>query len=106
MELLAPASGEVAVDCTAGRGGHAEAIARQLDGGSGATFFTLAMKNGNATDVAQSLQTVLGEGTRVAADARSNTVIVRGTPASVAEARKMLISLDQPGGATPITRMQ
>ncbi|NWM54954.1 type II secretion system protein GspD, partial [Escherichia coli] len=45
------------------------------------------------------------EGTRVAADARSNTVIVRGTPASVAEARKMLISLDQPGGATPITRM-
>ena len=82
-----------------------EAIARQLDGGSGATFFTLAMKNGNATDVAQSLQTVLGEGTRVAADARSNTVIVRGTPASVAEARKMLISLDQPGGATPITRM-
>ena len=82
-----------------------EAIARQLDGGSGATFFTLAMKNGNATDVAQSLQTVLGEGTRVAADARSNTVIVRGTPASVAEARKMLIALDQPGGATPITRM-
>jgi general secretion pathway protein D len=82
-----------------------EAIARQLDGGSGATFFTLALKNGNATDVAQSLQAVLGEGTRVAADARSNTVIVRGTPASVAEARKMLISLDQPGGATPITRM-
>lgn len=82
-----------------------ESIARSLDGGSGSTFFTLALKNGNATDVAASLQTVLGDGTRVAADARSNTVIVRGTPASVAEARKMLISLDQPGGATPITRM-
>lgn len=82
-----------------------EAIARSLDGGSGATFLTMALKNGNATDVAQSLQTVLGDGTRVAADARSNTVIVRGTPASVAEARKMLLSLDQPGGATPITRM-
>jgi len=82
-----------------------EAIARQLDGGSGATFVTFSLKNGNATDVAQALQGVLGEGTRVAADARSNTVIVRGTPASVAEARKMLVSLDQPGGATPITRM-
>lgn len=82
-----------------------EAIARQLDGGSGATFITFSLKNGNATDVAQSLQAVLGEGTRVAADGRSNTVIVRGTPASVAEARKMLVSLDQPGGATPITRM-
>ncbi len=82
-----------------------EAIARQLDGGSGATFIALSLRNGNATDVAQSLQAVLGEGTRVAADGRSNTVIVRGTPASVAEARKMLISLDQPGGATPITRM-
>lgn len=82
-----------------------EAIARQLDGGSGATFITFSLKNGNATDVAQSLQAVLGDGTRVAADGRSNTVIVRGTPASVAEARKMLISLDHPGGATPITRM-
>jgi general secretion pathway protein D len=82
-----------------------EAIARQLDGGSGQTFATLTLRNGNAADVAQSLTTVLGEGTRVAADARSNTVIIRGTPASVAEGRRIAASLDQPGGATPITRM-
>lgn len=87
-----------------------EAIARQLDGGSGATFATITLRNGNAADVAQSLQTVLGDqqggtGARVAADARSNTVIVRGTPAAVAEARRIAASLDQPGGATPITRM-
>ena len=82
-----------------------EAIARQLDGGSGASFATITLRNGNAADVAQSLSTVLGEGARVAADLRSNTVIVRGTPASVAEARKIAVSLDQPGGATPITRM-
>ncbi|RZM11340.1 MAG: type II secretion system protein GspD [Sphingomonas sp.] len=83
-----------------------EGIARQLDGGSGATFVTIALKNGNAPDVAQSLTGVLGEGgARVAADARSNTVIIRGTPAAVAEARKMALSLDAPGGATPITRM-
>ncbi|ATY34507.1 type II secretion system protein GspD [Sphingomonas psychrotolerans] len=87
-----------------------EAIARQLDGGSGATFATITLRNGNAADVAQSLQTVLGDpqggtGARVAADARSNTVIIRGTPAAVAEARRIAASLDQPGGATPITRM-
>ncbi|UZK67473.1 type II secretion system secretin GspD [Sphingomonas sp. M1-B02] len=83
-----------------------EAIARQLDGGSGQTFATITLRNGNAADVAQSLTTVLGDGgARVAADPRSNTVIVRGTPAAVAEARKIAVSLDSPGGATPITRM-
>lgn len=82
-----------------------EAIARQLDGGGGATFAAISLRNGNAADVAQSLTTVLGEGTRVAADPRSNTVIIRGTPASVAEARRITASLDLPGGATPITRM-
>ena len=87
-----------------------EAIARQLDGGSGATFATITLRNGNAADVAQSLQAVLGDqqggtGARVAADGRSNTVIIRGTPAAVAEARRITASLDQPGGATPITRM-
>jgi general secretion pathway protein D len=87
-----------------------EAIARQLDGGSGATFATITLRNGNAADVAQSLTTVLGDpsggaGARVAADPRSNTVIIRGTPAAVAEGRRIAASLDRPGGATPITRM-
>lgn len=85
-----------------------EAIARQLDGGTGTTFATIALRNGNAPDVAQSIQTVLGDaagGVRVASDARSNTVIIRGMPSAVAEARKMAAALDQPGGATPITRM-
>jgi general secretion pathway protein D len=84
-----------------------EAIARQLDGGGGSTFATIPLRNGSAPDVAQALMSVLGEpsGARVASDVRSNTVIVRGTPAAVAEARKMAIALDAPGGATPITRM-
>lgn len=86
-----------------------EAIARQLDGGGGASFATITLRNGNAADVAQSIQAVLGDqsgaGARVAADIRSNTVIIRGTPASVAEARRIVASLDKPGGATPITRM-
>lgn len=85
-----------------------EAIARQLDGGTGTTFATIALRNGNAPDVAQTIQTVLGDaagGARVAADVRSNTIIVRGMPSAVAEARRIAASLDQPGGATPITRM-
>jgi len=87
-----------------------EGILRALDGnGSGLTFATIALRNGSAPDVAQALQAVLGDpasgGARVAADARSNTVIVRGTPTAVADARRMLASLDTPGGATPITRV-
>lgn len=87
-----------------------EGILRSLDGnGSGLTFATIALRNGSAPDVAQALQAVLGDpasgGARVAGDARSNTIIVRGTPAAVADARRMLASLDTPGGATPITRV-
>ncbi|WP_010543194.1 type II secretion system secretin GspD [Sphingomonas elodea] len=86
-----------------------ESIIRQLDGGGGATFAAIALKNGSAPAVAQAVQNVLGgdsgAGTRVAADERSNTVIVRGTPASVAEGRRIIASLDLPGGSTPITRM-
>ncbi len=87
-----------------------EAILRSLDGnGSGMSFATITLRNGSAPEVAQSLQTVLGDaasgGARVAADARSNTIIVRGSPAAVADARRMAASLDAPGGATPMTRV-
>ncbi|WP_337847053.1 type II secretion system secretin GspD [Sphingomonas sp.] len=87
-----------------------EAILRSLDGtGSGMTFATITLRNGSAPEVAQALQTVLGDaasgGARVAADARSNTIIVRGSSAAVADARRMAASLDAPGGATPMTRV-
>jgi general secretion pathway protein D len=87
-----------------------EGILRSLDGnGSGLTFATIVLKNGSAAEVAQALQTVLGDaaagGARVAADVRSNTVIVRGTPSAVADARRMIATMDAPGGATPVTRV-
>lgn len=83
-----------------------ESLARSLDGGGGSTFTTIVLKNGNAAEIAASIQSVIGEGgARVAGDARSNSIIVRGTPASVAEARRMAQALDAPGGATPITRV-
>ena len=45
MELLTPAPGQVAVDCTAGRGGHAEAMARSL--GPDGTLVLLDLDAGN-----------------------------------------------------------
>ncbi|MDG5487180.1 type II secretion system secretin GspD [Sphingomonas sp. BGYR3] len=87
-----------------------EQIVRSLDGGGGQTFAAIPLRNGSAEAVAESIQRVMGEGqgagtTRVAADARSNTVIVRGTPSAVDEARRMVVALDAPGGATPQTRV-
>ncbi|KQN00451.1 type II secretion system secretin GspD [Sphingomonas sp. Leaf25] len=77
-----------------------EALARSLDGGGGSTFTTITLQNGNAADIATTMQGVLGEGgARVAGDARSNTILVRGTPAAVAEARRIAQSLDARGGS-------
>jgi general secretion pathway protein D len=77
-----------------------EALARSLDGGGGSTFATITLANGNAAEIAQTMQGVLGEGgARVAGDARSNTILVRGTPAAVAEARRIAQSLDARGGS-------
>ncbi|WP_052134475.1 type II secretion system secretin GspD [Sphingomonas sp. 37zxx] len=86
-----------------------ESLMRSLDGGGGQTFATIPLRNGSAPEVAAAIAQVLGEGeaggARVAADPRSNIVVVRGTPSSVTEARRIALSLDTPGGATPITRV-
>lgn len=85
-----------------------EGLVRSLDSGGGQSFAVIPLRNGSAADVAAAIGQVLGEGeaggARVAGDARSNTVVVRGTPSAVAEARRIALSLDTPGGATPITR--
>ncbi|MEM9296259.1 MAG: 16S rRNA (cytosine(1402)-N(4))-methyltransferase, partial [Planctomycetota bacterium] len=41
MRLLAPAAGERVVDCTLGRGGHAEALLRAVGASGGLTGFDL-----------------------------------------------------------------
>ncbi len=81
-----------------------EALARSLDGGGGSTFATINLTNGNAADIATAMQAVLGEGgARVAGDPRSNTILVRGTPAGVAEARRIAQSLDARGGSAQMS---
>lgn len=85
-----------------------EGLVRSLDSGGGQSFAVIPLRNGSAADVAAAIGQVLGDGeaggARVAGDARSNMVVVRGTPSAVAEARRIALSLDTPGGATPITR--
>ena len=87
-----------------------ERLARPLDSGGGAVFDSITLQNATARDVASAIQGVMGEpnaagGPRVVADERSNTVLVRGEPNVIAEARRLARILDRPGGATPTTRM-
>ncbi|GGE79797.1 type II secretion system secretin GspD [Sphingomonas prati] len=83
-----------------------ERLAASLDSGGGASFDSITLRNGAARDVATAIQAVMGDnGAKVVADERSNIVLVRGDASALAEARRMARLLDQPGGATPITRV-
>ena len=83
-------------------------LAQTLDGGGGSSFAAVTLEYANAVDVAESIGELLGSdagGPRVSADERSNTVLIRGEQADIAQARSIAASLDQPGGATPVTRV-
>ncbi|HEX8445938.1 MAG TPA: type II secretion system secretin GspD [Sphingomonas sp.] len=83
-----------------------ERLAASLDSGGGAAFESITLRNGAAKDVATAIQAVMGEnGAKVVADERSNIVLIRGDAAAIAQARRLARTLDQPGGATPITRV-
>jgi len=83
-------------------------VAQALDGGGGSAFESLSLEHASAEDVAQVLRDLYGQeagGLRVAADARSNTVLVTGSAQDVAQARTVAAALDRPGGAAPVTRV-
>jgi len=83
-----------------------ERLAASLDSGGGAAFETITLRNGAAKDVATAIQSVMGDtGAKVVAEERSNTILIRGDAAAIAQARRLARTLDQPGGATPITRV-
>jgi general secretion pathway protein D len=88
-----------------------ERLARSLDtGGGGATGFQrIGLSHANAPEVGEAIQRILGEeaagGPRVAVDERSNVILVRGSAASIAEARRIAAALDTPGGAALTTRV-
>lgn len=83
-------------------------LAASLDRGGGSNVEVIALEYANAVDVAESIAAVLGSdagGPRVSADERSNALLIRGEASDIAQARAIVRSLDQPGGATPITRV-
>ncbi|HEV7227325.1 type II secretion system secretin GspD [Brevundimonas sp.] len=83
-------------------------VAQALDGGGGSAFESLSLEHASAEDVAQVLRDLYGQeagGLRIAADGRSNTVLVTGTAQDVAQARTVAAALDRPGGAAPVTRV-
>lgn len=83
-------------------------LARTLDAGGGTAFDSMPLRYASAVDVAQSIGALLGSdagGPRVTADERSNTVLIRGDAADIAQARSIARSLDTPGGASPVVRV-
>ncbi|WP_136163427.1 type II secretion system secretin GspD [Sphingomonas flavalba] len=87
-----------------------QGLAAALDGGAGAEFQAITLKYGTAEDVANAIRAVLGDGgqaggPRIAADPRSNIVLIRGEASAMREARRIASALDQPGGAAPTTRV-
>ncbi len=90
-----------------------ERIARSLDGSgggaSGASFQSIRLRNAGAAEVAGAITRILGDetagGPRVAGDERSNTVLIRGTAAAIAEARRIAEQLDAGGGVQAATRV-
>lgn len=83
-------------------------VAQALDSGGGESFESLSLQYASAEEVAEALRQLFGEeagGPRVSADARSNTVLVRGSPQDIIQARNVVSALDQRGGASPVTRV-
>lgn len=87
-----------------------QALAWTLDRGQGAATDTIQLNYAAAADVAETVQRIMGgEGNgapRIAADERSNVLLVRGDADSVREVRSLVQALDRPGEATaPVTRV-
>jgi len=85
-----------------------EILARQLDTGGGETFASIQLTYAAAAETASSIERLLGEagrGPRIAADLRSNQIIIRGNAREIDEARNLARQLDQPGGANITTRV-
>ncbi len=67
LGLLDPQGGEVVLDCTAGRGGHALALAERLKAGGGGTLVLCDLDRENLEYAGQRVKAAVGESVRVEA---------------------------------------
>lgn len=85
-----------------------ELLARQLDAGGGESYVSIPLIHAAAGETAATMERLLadaGRGPRIAADLRSNQILIRGNAREVADARTLAAQLDQPGGAVVATRV-
>jgi general secretion pathway protein D len=89
-----------------------ETLALELDSGDGERLETVPVRFADATELAASIDRVMsgssrpGRAPRIAVDARSNTLLVRGSPDALREVVNLVGALDQPGGsAASVTRV-
>ena len=96
-----------------------EAIARALDTDNEQEVFTIKLRNADVTEVGAAVQSILGSGVdgatgssqmeRVTVDARSNLLILNGTPETFAMVQRIVADLDVPGrpvaSLVPVTRL-
>jgi type II secretory pathway component HofQ len=83
--------------------GTSEAMNRRYPANTAGTRTVLfAVKNGTPGDVAKSLSDALPKGTLVVPDARTASIIVTGSPTTVARARDLVAALDRVSGVANV----
>ena len=109
-----PETNTLVITDTAENVGRIENIARSLDLGSGKQVHTLAIRNGDATEIGMAVQNILSQeagsaGARVTVDPRSNVLIFNGDEKTYEMVRGLVVDLDIPGrpvaSSVPVTRV-
>ena len=109
-----PETNTLVITDTAENVGRIENIARSLDLGSGKQVYTLAIRNGDATEIAGAVQNILSQeagsaGASVTVDQRSNVLIFNGDEKTYEMVRALVVDLDIPGrpvaSSVPVTRV-
>ena len=109
-----PETNTLVITDTAENVGRIENIARSLDLGSGKQVYTLAIRNGDATEIAGAVQNILSQeagsaGATVTVDQRSNVLIFNGDAKTYEMVRALVVDLDIPGrpvaSSVPVTRV-
>ena len=109
-----PETNTLVITDTAENVGRIENIARSLDLGSGRQVYTLAIRNGDATEIAGAVQNILSQeagsaGASVTVDQRSNVLIFNGDEKTYEMVRALVVDLDIPGrpvaSSVPVTRV-
>ena len=109
-----PETNTLVITDTAENVGRIENIAKSLDLGSGRQVYTLAIRNGDASEIAAAVQNILAQGavtatTTVTVDPRSNVLIFNGDEKTYEMVRELVVDLDIPGrpvaSSVPVTRV-